>query len=204
MEVNRKSIQKKIADKWTTKSQNPQTIKNKWWKSKHIIRAINMRVAGLPLDGQSAGLVQKAKEMAGTSVPFSLGVSVGCGAGDKEMSLISQGLVEKFILYELSEYRVELGRNYAKSQGLSDRVTFVVGDAFEMLKQDEYCDFIHWNNSLHHMLDTEQAIKWSYKLLKKGGMFYMDDYVGKNYLQFNFKTSEICTRIRNILPKIFS
>ncbi len=197
------NLEKQIGDKWSRVSKKNRGSRNRsrWWESRYIVRKINEKVCGLPLDNLSAGVAHKAKEMAGDRVPFYQGVSVGSGSGAKEMALIRQGLVERFMLYEFSEYRIEHGKKLAKNMGLENQVTFILGNAFEVHQEKEYFDFIHWNNSLHHMLDTEEAIKWSYKVLKPGGMFYMDDYVGKNYLQFNEKTSTVASKIRRILPK---
>lgn len=198
-------VENKIGNKWSkvskTQEKSKTTSRTRWWKSSYIIREINQRVCGSPLNGFSAGLIHKAKEMAGDLAPFSLGVSVGSGAGAKEMTLIDRGLVENFMLYELSEYRVEQGKKLARDKGLEGKVNFIVGDAFKLIKEEECFDFVHWNNSLHHMLDVEKAIQWSYNVLKKDGMFYMNDYVGKNYLQFNKKTSEVASKIRSVLPE---
>jgi SAM-dependent methyltransferase len=126
-------------------------------------------------------------------------VSVGCGTGFKEMKLIEQGLVEKFMLFELSEERIRQGRELAERLGFSERVTFYNDDAF---KRVEPCsvDLVHWNNSLLHMLDVDHAIAWSYDVLSRGGMFYMDDYVGPSRFQWSERSLEIASRIRKIFP----
>ncbi|NET25179.1 hypothetical protein [Okeania sp. SIO1I7] len=51
----------------------------------------------------SQGITQRAKEMAGDRYPFSRCVSVGCGNGQKEITLVCQGLVSSFELYEILE-----------------------------------------------------------------------------------------------------
>ncbi|GEM_PF-5353652 len=76
----------------------------------HIIRHINKKITGSPLDGFSQGITQKAKELAGDRYPFSHGISVGCGNGQKEINLVRQGLVSSFKLYEVSEVRIEQGK----------------------------------------------------------------------------------------------
>ncbi|NEP08650.1 MAG: class I SAM-dependent methyltransferase, partial [Okeania sp. SIO4D6] len=82
-----------------------------------------------------------------------------------------------------------------------NKVTFIQGDALEVITEKEVFDFVHWNNSLHHMLDVEAAIKWSYEVLQKGGMFYMDDYVGPNRMQWSDKMLEVASQVRSILPE---
>jgi SAM-dependent methyltransferase len=195
------NLNDKIGSYWSSVAKQSEDLRVRWWQSPHIIRHINKKIAGSPLDGFSAGIAQRAKEIAGDRFPFSRGVSIGCGSGQKEMALIRQGLVSSFDLYELSEVRIEQGRELASKLGVEDKVTFYLGDAFEIVKNKECFDFVHWNNSLHHMFDVEASIKWSYDVLRKGGMFYMDDYVGPTRFQWSDKMLEIVSKVRSVLPE---
>ncbi len=204
MEKSKNEQQKKIASHWsgvTKKSQQSQNLRLRWWQSQHIIKHINKKITGLPLDGFSQGITEKAKDMAGDRYPFSHGVSVGCGNGQKEITLVSQGLVSSFQLYEISPVRIEQGRRLATRFGVENKVTFIQGDALEIIREKECFDFVHWNNSLHHMLDVEAAIQWSYNIFQEGGMFYMDDYVGPNRMQWSDKMLEVASKVRSILPE---
>ncbi len=195
---------RQIASHWsqvTTQSQQSPNLRLRWWQSPHIIKRINQKVAGLPLDGFSQGITHRAKEIGGSRCPFTRGISVGCGNGQKEMTLVREGLVSSFQLYELSEVRIEQGKRLAKRFEVEDKVKFILADAFEEVQQTECFDFVHWNNSLHHMLDVESAIAWSYRILKPGGMFYMDDYVGPNRMQWSDKMLQIASEARSILPE---
>ncbi len=204
MQNHKNEEQKKVASHWsgvTKKSQQAQNLRLRWWQSPTIIKHINQKITGLPLDGFSQGITQRAKEMAGTRFPFSRGISVGCGNGQKEITLVCQGLVSSFQLYEVSKVRIDQGRRIATKFGVENKVTFIEGDALEIIREKECFDFIHWNNSLHHMLDVEAAIKWSYEVLEKDGMFYMDDYVGPNRMQWSDKMLEVASKVRSILPE---
>lgn len=185
----------------TRKNQQHNNLRLRWWQSPRIIEKINEKVSGLPLKGFSQGLTYRAKELAGHRCPFKLGISVGCGNGSKEMSLIREGLVSSFELYELSQVRIEQGKKIAQNWGVEPFVKFISGDAFKQNQQTECVDFVHWNNSLHHMFDVESAISWSYKILKPGGMFYMDDYVGPDRMQWSSKMLEIASKVRQVLPE---
>ncbi|NET78584.1 class I SAM-dependent methyltransferase [Okeania sp. SIO1F9] len=204
MENSKNEQQKKVASYWfdiVKKNQKSQHLRLRWWQSPYIVRYINKKITGLTLDGLSQGITQRPKEMAGDRYPFSCGVSVGCGNGQKEITLVCQGLVSSFQLYEISEVRIEQGRRLAARFGVENKVTFIQGDALEVITEKEVFDFVHWNNSLHHMLDVEVAIKWSYEVLQKGGMFYMDDYVGPNRMQWSDKMLEVASQVRSILPE---
>lgn len=147
------------------------------------------------------GLANRALAMAGGRAPFARGISVGCGNGFKEMSLIQHGLVRSFTLFELSEEGVHQARTLAARKGLADRVEVIQGDAFEIVTKEACFDFIHWNNSLHHMMDVEQAVAWSHLICKPDGMFYMDDFVGPSRFQWPDRMLEIASTVRRLLPE---
>lgn len=171
-----------------------------WWAHPRIVQHVNARVCGRPVKGTSRGLMEKVKELFGAQV-WDRGVSVGCGSGAKEMAMMDAGIVGAFTLYELSPVRVEQGRALAESRGLQDRVEFHIQDAFKAGIPDGSVDFVHWNNSLHHMMDTPAAVAWSHRILRKGGMFYMDDFIGPTRFQWSDKALELCTAVRASLPE---
>lgn len=194
-------LQKKIGKKWSDYFEQDHQARIRWWQSSYILKCINEKVAGKPLEGASQGLVCRAKEIADGRNPFRLGVSVGCGNSGKEISCIIQGLVDTFVLFELSPVCIKQGKELARKVGVEDKVHFVLGDAFETVIGEECFDLVYWNNSLHHMLDVEKAVRWSYHVLKKGGLFFMDDFVGPNRFQWSEKMLTIASRVRSSLPE---
>lgn len=144
----------------------------------------------------SKGLNLRLKELGTT---FEHGVSVGFGNGYKEFELLKEGLVKNFTLFELSNARIESAREKARILGFENRVEFLNGDCFSY-EFGEKVDFVHWNNSLHHMFDVDKAIAWSHQILETDGVFYMDDYVGPTRFQWSDEALELGTRIKKILP----
>ena len=200
----RKDILKKAARHWSSVSQRkqpPLPQRNRWWLHETIVRHINERVCGKPLLGLSAGFHQKLKNLAPDG-GFSHGISIGCGNASKEFNLLIQGIVEKFDLYELSDVRVSQGEQRAKELGISDRVNFFCEDGFGKANRNKY-DLFYWNNSLHHMLDVEDAIHKSKQMLIEGGMFAMDDFVGPSRFQWSEVNMKYVNRVRKILSDRF-
>jgi len=190
---------KKIGAHWskvTKDAEKQKDLKLRWWQSPHIIRHINQMVCNEDIPGVSAGVVSRVRQIAGASIPFKRGISVGGGSGQKEISLIRQGLVESFDLFELSEARISAGKELARKASVSQSINFFLGDAFEVATKSEEYDFVHWNNSLHHMLDVDQAVAWSKMVLKPGGLFYMDDFVGASRFQWPDRQLDIATKVR--------
>ena len=126
--MNISKLQQEIGSHWSAKSTKSKG-KSRFWQSPTIIKHINKRVCGTSVKGRHQGLTELVKNRFPGRV-FKHGVSVGCGAGSKEMSLIQQGLVEKFDLFELSQQRIEAGRIKAAELAIAGRVNFILGDAF--------------------------------------------------------------------------
>jgi SAM-dependent methyltransferase len=186
----------KIADFWSKNKVAPRT---RWWQNPMIIRYINSLVNGESIDGFSMGLTNRAKKLLKNRLPLEKGVSVGCGNGLKEMQLIIQGLVKSFDLFELSAKRISIGRAHARKVGVEEKVRFFNVDAFSHVTGKEIYDIVHWNNSLHHMLNVHTSVVWSRQVLKKNGLFYMDDYVGASRFQWPDRQLEMASEVRRSL-----
>jgi SAM-dependent methyltransferase len=197
-------ISNAIALHWSkvTGSTDPsgRVLKTRWWQHPPILRHINEKVCGKPVDGFSAGLTLRAHSLLGCRLSLPRGISVGCGNGMKEMKLVKEGIVQAFDLYELADSRIAAGREMAQKQQLVQNAHFIQGDAFQLANQPEQYDLVHWNNSLHHMLNVETAVEWSWKILRPGGLFYMDDFVGPDRFQWTPQMLLVATAVRQSLP----
>ena len=197
---------KYIGDLWSgvhcNQELNKKDERNKkifWWDSDFVIRHVNTLVYDIDSPILSEGLNQLLINRLNGRV-LKLGVSVGFGTGGKEMRLLELGVVEKFILFELSDEAIKIAYEKAKVLNLINRIEFVHGDAFAYSFENTEIELVHWNNSLHHMFDVRDAVKWSYDILSPGGVFYMDDYVGANRFQFPEYILKIVDEIRNGIP----
>ena len=190
------AAEQRIAEHWNNIHKRRRV---RWWHMPTIIREINRRVCGEPLDRISAGAVRLARDVAGERT-FYRGVSVGGGAGSKEMTVLESGLVEHFTVFELSDKRIEAGIAAARKRGLESRIRFEKANALKVVREKGCFDFVHWNNALHHMFSVGKAIAWSRHVLTPNGMFYMDDYVGPNRFQWSQVSLDIASGIRAKLP----
>lgn len=191
--------QSKIGKYWDIKKIADKRLR--WWNSPNIIRYYNYRICGKYLDGWNSGPIDVLKRTAGENKKFEKAVSVGCGNGTKEMELIKQGFVNKFICYELSERRIEEGKTHAEKYGIADSIEFHLGDFFESDDNlPAYYDLVFWDNSIHHMLDTRKAVINSNRILKEGGYFFCNDYVGANRFQWSDLELAVMNGVRQSLP----
>lgn len=173
----------------------------RWWQHPSILRHINQTVCGKPLNGFSAGLNERCRRLLGDRPPLERGISIGGGTGAKEMALLQAGIVKRFDVFELAETRIQAGRELAIRQGLDRQIVFVRADAFEAVDPRASYDLVHWNNALHHMLDVEQAISWSWETLAQGGLFYMDDFVGPTRFCWPAEMLLVASAVRHSVPE---
>lgn len=189
----------KFWSKRTNSSTSPgSALRVRWWQDARIIAHINKRVCGENVAGFSQGLIQKIKADHALELPFHQGISVGCGTALKEIHLVKENIVAHFHLYELSDERIEIGKKNIERAGLSSRLQYIKGNAFDLVKEAGCYDLVHWNNSLHHMFDVLQAVQWSKKILRSGGLFYMDDFIGPTGFQWTDRQLELASRVREI------
>jgi SAM-dependent methyltransferase len=60
---------------------------------------------------------------------------------------------------------------------------------------------VYWNNALHHMPDVSGAVAWSRRVLRSGGVFALDDYVGPNRFQIADAGLAIANEARALLSE---
>lgn len=170
--------------------------RTRWWESRTIVQHINRVICGAPIDGTDGGDIHLIRQMsAGTTL--TLGVSVGCGNAYHELKMLEAGLVERFVLYEISDARIAQATDHAARLGLNDRIEFRTGDA---LADKAPCDLVYWKDALHHMPDVRQAVQWSKDLLRPGGVFFMNEFVGPTRMQYTPRQLELAARARACLP----
>ena len=97
-------LQKQVGSAWDKKVSAITTSGGRagpnWWNNTLVLRHVNRLVCGQPIKLFSAGCRAKLRDQLGYGVCLRRGVSIGCGTGVKEMSMIMDGLVECFDLYE--------------------------------------------------------------------------------------------------------
>ena len=192
--------EKHIGDHWSSMYADRHQFITRWWQCEKIVKRINQRVCGVPVAGLSHGLYKKLQNQFIDHLPFRRGVSVGCGEAVKEIDFVQMGLAESFDLYELSKYAIQQGRRHIENAGLARQMTYFECDAFSVSGLEGRYDVVFWNNSLHHMFDVASAIEWSRAVLRSGGVFVMDDFVGPSHMQWSDRMLEINTRVRERLP----
>lgn len=184
-----------VGDYWS----NRRSASPNWWTNRLVIRHVNRLVCGTPHRDISQGVVELAGRAAGGD-PFRRAVSVGCGSGAKELSLLRAGVAEHMTGFDLAAARIADARAAAREAGFSDRAEFVTGDAFTTCAPTSF-DLVYWNNALHHMFNVDEALAWSRNVLTPGGLLLVDEYVGPDRLRFEGETLAFANAVRGLLPE---
>lgn len=185
---------------WNEQTRIPNHGRRRFWQSPEILGHINAKLSAIPSVEWAGGLHHRLEALlAGRTLER--GLAVGAGGGHKEMRLLEKGMVESFVLYDLAEERLELGRQAARQRGLADRMDFRLGDGLEM--ESGHFDLVHWDNALHHMPDAPQAVQWSWDRLRDDGIMYVYDYVGPNRHQWSNAMVDAGNAVLEALPDRF-
>ncbi len=180
---------KQAADWWDVYYHNDDPRWH-WSKSPAVFDSLGRLSAGKTCSGPGEFVANAITAHYPQLPPFKNAVSVGCGLGLKEFYLLKAGLVEHFILYDLAPKVVDTARKTAEESGLGHAVTCICGDAFA-LEQGTF-DLVYWDNSLHHMPSSLEALLWSKQRLARGGLLFINDYVGPNRFQFSDQMLALC------------
>ena len=133
---------------------------------------------------------------------FERGISIGCGTAGKEITLLRDGVVGHFDLYEVSDVAADQGKVNAEKSGVAERIQYFLSDALgPQGPQDNMYDLVHWDNSLHHMSSADAAVALSKRILRPGGLFVMDDYVGPTRFQIPDDIYATALEMRSRLPE---
>lgn len=111
-------------------------------------------------------------------VPFARSMSIGCGVGNFERSLVELNIVEAVTGIDASAEVIVEARRRAEQAGMTDRIQYVAADARETLKRARDLDAVFFHASLHHFDRLPELLGMVRRALRPRGILYLDEYVG--------------------------
>lgn len=142
------------------------------WMSHPAVRArINRRVTGDPSRWPIAWL----PSVVPGRVPFRRALSIGCGVGNFERTLVEFGIVESVTGIDASPEVIAEARRRAEGMG---GIEYLAADAREILKTARGFDAIFFHASLHHFDRLSELLGFVRAALEPRGILYLDEYVG--------------------------
>jgi 2-polyprenyl-3-methyl-5-hydroxy-6-metoxy-1,4-benzoquinol methylase len=111
-------------------------------------------------------------------------VSLGCGNGDREISLaralLTEGLRDFTIeCIDLNQHMLQRAASEARANGLEEVLVFECCDLNHWVPVEEY-DAVLANQSLHHIAALESVFDGVWKSLRPSGVFVISDIIGRN------------------------
>jgi len=118
-------------------------------------------------------------------------LEIGIGVASDACKSLSEGNPKRYVLYDLSTQTTRIAKQHLTNHCNNEFFDIVNGDAENLCFQDETFDRVRAIGSLHHMPDSQKALKEIHRVLKKGGdfifMFYNKDSIRYN-VTFKYNT----------------
>jgi ubiquinone/menaquinone biosynthesis C-methylase UbiE len=95
-------------------------------------------------------------------------LDAGCGEGTLSILLAKHGCTVTGV--DLSEPNIVAAKEYAATEGVSDRVTFMVGDAERLPVADKSFDYVVSSHVLEHLPDFQQGVREIARVARKGAV----------------------------------
>jgi len=99
----------------------------------------------------------------------------GCGFGRPAVNLAATFPESHVYGIDLSNFLLELARETAKAEKLSDRVTFTKGDVLAIPFEDRFFDVVLNVNMLHLVNDPVKMLDEIKRVTNQGGSIFIDD-----------------------------
>jgi SAM-dependent methyltransferase len=150
----------------------------------------------LKIHEQMSSFVRETKAR---KLHFKRGLTLGCGAGRLERSIMDHGLCDSFHGIDIADAAVEDARRQAAAKKYA--ITYSTGDLNSVeLPPGEY-DLVVTQTSLHHVVQLEHVADQIAKTLTPEGYLWIHDYVGETQAQYDETRLELVNGILALLPE---
>jgi ubiquinone/menaquinone biosynthesis C-methylase UbiE len=128
-------------------------------------------------------------------------LSLGSGASNREIRLASHPNFSEIICVDIAHNQLDKAKEIALKNNLSN-IHFVCADIAEYLKdKKDNFDIVLFNQSLHHFKNVDFLISHQiFSALKNGGNLVINEYVGKNQLQYSSKQIRAINEALKLIP----
>jgi 2-polyprenyl-3-methyl-5-hydroxy-6-metoxy-1,4-benzoquinol methylase len=130
-----------------------------------------------------------------------VGLSLACGNGRAERSLMTQGICEEFDGFDISTEALAEARERAAAE--KRRITYQQADLNEIKLAPGRYDLVVTQNCLHHVLRLENLADQIHSALSPSGLLWIHDYIGETQFQHGDKRMAIANKLLSILPARF-
>ena len=129
------------------------------------------RAARLAIDSYYAPLAQEIVTELGSGRIL----DVGTGPGYLPLEIVKRGESITVVGIDATRRMIQLACRRAKAQGLAPRLTFLVGNAYSLMFEDNSFDMVISTGVLHAWKDPVRALGECFRVLKPGGVAWILD-----------------------------
>lgn len=109
---------------------------------------------------------------------FRRALSVGCGTGRFERSLVELGIAETVDGFDASFASIARARREARDANMQSRIRYFVSDFNRPTLPKSTYDAVFFHQSLHHVAKLEKLLRATLRTIKRDGLVYLEEYVG--------------------------
>lgn len=131
---------------------------------------------------------------------FSKGLSVGCGSGNFERSVIELNVCETVDAFDGAVHSLYVARKEAEARGWEKRLRFYAADFNAPVLLRGHYDIVFFNQSLHHVARLERVFAAVLRALKPGGVLFIDEYIGPSRHEWSPQILAFQQAIYALLP----
>ncbi|HPF50280.1 MAG TPA: methyltransferase domain-containing protein [Draconibacterium sp.] len=127
-------------------------------------------------------------------------LSVGCGLGNREIRFAETNFFAEIIGIDLSADLIENANKKVREKTLQN-IRFEQADFYNYQLKKNYFDVILFHSSLHHFKQIDKIATRVKDALKDGGILVLNEYMGKNRLQFSKDQLLEMNNLLEMIPK---
>lgn len=127
-------------------------------------------------------------------------LSLGCGRGEHEIEFAQQPFFEEIVGMDISDSLINHARDIVMKKGLNN-ISFKTQDAYTYNFPEAYFDIIFFHASLHHFKNIEKLVETLKRTLKSDGLLIINEYVGRNRLQYPKQQLVAINKSLKLIPK---
>ncbi len=110
-------------------------------------------------------------------------LEIGCGRGAGACLIQEEFNPAMLHAFDLDRQMILMARSYLKP-ALKEKISLYVGDALSLPYRDEVLDIVFGFGVLHHLLDWQGGLKEISRVLKPGGIYFLEEFYPQIYQNF--------------------
>jgi ubiquinone/menaquinone biosynthesis C-methylase UbiE len=174
----------------------PKTAGSNWWIIPDVKQRENEKISG---DSEKTFDQYLADHYFQNKKKLRL-LSIACGVGNREIKLAESGHFEEVVGIDLSSDLIMEASRKVKERNLQN-ISFKQADFYSFKLNEREFDVVLFHMALHHFKNIDGIAQRVRHTLKDDGILILNEYVGKNRLQFT--ASQVChmNRLLGYIPE---